>query len=878
MDLRPHLTFLPPVAVSELDRLDGRSSPIHTPSTGQQFRRFEPKIEQLKTQFAEHIDLCESVEGLSPEKILVLELAGSVQNFANALCKVEGFEYMAHWFTEDLADEALVYRGAEDDRKPVEREIYLTMSNQQGLNELLSHWRKAATSSSMERGFTPLRDALKQLHNVRFWDTEDRINKTGVLEDWEYRVQDAANYGTEIVSFEIELWFRSNEAERNKVEQSFRALTKSLGGNITGTFIHSGIAYHALRGELPIEHVKTVIEKGAKHLQLLCCDDVMFFRPLGQCGFSIPDEDEDFLTEEVLGNSEGLSSGAPVVALFDGLPLENHAAIKGRITIDDPDDHSELYQSPREQLHGTAMASLIIHGDKNSRDRPLDTPVYVRPILAPGSPSFDGERLECIPEGVLPLDLVHRAVKRLFEGEEGSAPVAPSVKAINLSVCDPRQLFDRNMSPWARMLDWLSNRYNVLFVVSAGNHIDDISLDANQEDFHKLKSCEKERVIVEAIDKNRWSRRLMSPAESVNALTVKAAHHDHGEENTIPNTIDPFTTEGMFSPVNPITLGKANSIKPEVMASGGRVTYKNISYHEKDPMTLRVVNTPKSFGPGHKVAIPGRSAGDIHGYAFSYGTSNAAALTTRRIALLDETIGSMKAFQEDRALDHAPEALILKALVTHGAELSRDAQEVCGSVLKTDVNSHIYKSNESQLFGYGKINEQRIHACSPNQATLIHTGAVKLDDADIYRFPLPACLSSKREDRRMIITLAWFSPINPMHSEYRQAQLWVSNPKKFSPLDFSSGDYYHHHQKKGSVYHNVIRGDKASPFLAGDEIELKVNCKARAGGKKLVIPYALVVTLDSSNVELPIYEEVKAALELQVEQVASGRVSLSNNL
>lgn len=874
MELRPHLTFPSPESVSKLDPLGGRPPPLNTPSGTQQFRLFKPKIQQLQTHFAEHIALCESVEGLSPEKVLVLELAGSVQNFANALSKVEGFEYMTHWLTEDLADEKLIYRGTAEKPKAIEREIYLTMSNQEGLKQLLAHWKKASSTNLMKRGLTPLRDALRQLHNVRFWNTEDRIKKTGILEDWQYRIEDTETYGSETIPFEIELWFRPTEPARYHAEQSLKTLIEAQGGKITSTFVHPGIAYHALRGELPIEHIKSVIDKGADHLQLMRCDDVMFFRPLGQCGFSLPDDTEEYIAEEISPSVEDLRSITPVVALFDGLPLENHAAIYGRVIIDDPDDYSELYQSPREQLHGTAMASLIIHGDKNAGERPLDSPLYTLPILAPGAPSLDGKRLECIPEGVLPLDLIHRAVKRLFEGDGDSPAAAQDIKAINLSVCDPRQLFDRNISPWARMLDWLSHRYNVLFVVSAGNHLDDINLDYNLEGFHALDPAEQERAVIEAIDKTRWARRLMSPAESVNALTVKAAHHDHSEANSIPSVIDPFSTQGMFSPINPITLGKANSIKPEVMASGGRVTYRNTSYNDKAPMILSVVNTPKAFGPGHKVAIPGNNPGDINGYGFSYGTSNAAALTTRRIAMLNETVSSMKEFQEDDALNHAPDALLLKALLIHGAELSNDAQSVCENALKTAENRRTYKSNEGQLFGYGQINEQRIHACTPNQATLIHTGSVKLDDADIYRFPLPSCLSASEEERRMIITLAWFSPINPMHSEYRQAQLWVSDPKKSSPLEFSSGDYYRSYQNKGTVYHDVIRGDTASPYIAGDEIQLKVNCKARAGGKKLTIPYALVVTLDSNNVKLPIYEEVKASLEQQLEQAMKEKVSL----
>ena len=36
----------------------------------------------------------------------------------------------------------------------------------------------------------------------------------------------------------------------------------------------------------------------------------------------------------------------------------------------------------------------------------------------------------------LPVDLIHRAVRRLYEPEGGQPPVAPQVRVINLSVCD----------------------------------------------------------------------------------------------------------------------------------------------------------------------------------------------------------------------------------------------------------------------------------------------------------------------------------------------------------------------------------------------------------------------------------------------------------
>jgi hypothetical protein len=74
----------------------------------------------------------------------------------------------------------------------------------------------------------------------------------------------------------------------------------------------------------------------------------------------------------------------PVVALLDGVPLSNHEALRGRLIIDDPDEFDSLYRSPQEHMHGTAMASLILHGDLNNPEEgSLFRPLYVRPVMAP---------------------------------------------------------------------------------------------------------------------------------------------------------------------------------------------------------------------------------------------------------------------------------------------------------------------------------------------------------------------------------------------------------------------------------------------------------------------------------------------------------------
>ena len=60
--------------------------------------------------------------------------------------------------------------------------------------------------------------------------------------------------------------------------------------------------------------------------------------------------------------------GAPIVALLDGMPVQAHTLLADRLIIDDPDD-LESRALVSQRVHGTAMASLILHGDRKSRKK-----------------------------------------------------------------------------------------------------------------------------------------------------------------------------------------------------------------------------------------------------------------------------------------------------------------------------------------------------------------------------------------------------------------------------------------------------------------------------------------------------------------------------
>jgi hypothetical protein len=173
----------------------------------------------------------------------------------------------------------------------------------------------------------------------------------------------------------------------------------------------------------------------------------------------------------------------PMVALFDGLPQEQHPFLAGLLAIDDPDDYTAEYQI-NDRHHGTAMASLITRGDLLDDSQTLPThKLYVRPIMKP-YPNAGQTSTEFVPETVLIVDSLYKAILRLFEPAHGSA--APTVKVINLSIGVSSRIFYTMVSPLARLLDWLSFSYRVLFIVSAGNHAEDLSLPIHFDAFKEI--------------------------------------------------------------------------------------------------------------------------------------------------------------------------------------------------------------------------------------------------------------------------------------------------------------------------------------------------------------------------------------------------------
>ena len=509
------------------------------------------------------------------------------------------------------------------------------------------------------------------------------------------------------------------------------------------------------------------------------------------------------------------------------------------------------------------MASIICHGDIGGGAASFGSanrPVYVRPIMKP-SRRFGVRFPERIPEEILPVDLVHRSVRRLFEPEGDQPPAAPTIRFINLSLGDPDRPFAREMSALAKLLDWLAWKYQVLFVVSAGNHMHDIELQIPLGALAVLTPEQREREVLRSVAEDTRNRRLLSPAETLNGLTIGALHQDEwaGKNGRL---VDPFAYPGVPSVVSAHGPGYLRAIKPDAFFPGGRQWLREKPHPEDRNVALEVPGLASP--PGQRVATPGRP-GQLDRTRYTRGTSNAAALASRGAEIVYGMIDRLRR----RPGVHIPEeydVALTKALLVHGATWGNSLRRY-EAALKTSENSKTFREYAARFLGYGAATLTRTTGCTEERITVIGFGKLDEGEGHVFSLPLPPCLSGVRESRRLTITLAWLSPVNPSQRAYRVAQLWFDPRNTIAP-DRQFGD--HRAVQRGTVQHEVLDGESATVFQDGEAIAIQVNCRADAGEVPAPIPYGLAISLEAVEeaqlrlTRLPVYEEVRQRLAVRV--------------
>ncbi len=824
------------------------------PSHNRQGNRIAPQLTQLQSAFESRlVEIQATADGIDPSQVIVIETVGTVHNFATAVKNLDGLSWLGEFEIDELVpDDDFYWTNTAGERtdKDLRGRLFLVFSNHAAMSQMLSLWQRYQADENIvwPNGLTSLRDIFNSLYAIRRWNVQDRLIENGTLEAWQ---EDLEHLPNDFIRTEIELWFRGAPELRATAQSDIERLVASVGGQVIQRCEIVAIAYHAILIELPRAAVAQIVDDPAT--ELVKCDSIMYFRPTGQItGGDVPLEQE--LGDGPPRNSAAYPTGEPVIAVLDGLPVENHFLLQDRLSVEDPEDLSPTYQV-RDRIHGTGMCSLIVWGDLSENQPPLARTVYVRPITVP-TESLHPPFPERMPSDQLSIDLIHRAVRRMFEGEGGESPTAPTVKIINLSIGDEGRPFLQMVSPFARLIDWLSHKYGVLFVISAGNQTTNIAAGVSRADFQQMTEEQRQTLIFGNLFNNARHRRLLSPSESINGISVNALHQDASGENNTGQLFEVFQAP-LPSPVSSFGGGYRRSIKPDVVYSGGRVLYDFTV--QGDQLECRPIHRP----PGHQVATPGAMPGENHKTAFCRGTSNAAALVSRGLGIAHDTLTGLfgeQAVGIDTDIYLAP---LLKTLLIHSSKWDLSGERL-KDVLSNTVESRNLRQTVSRLLGYGEPNIARMLECTKQRATVLGFGSIREDEGHLFTMPLPPGLGQQKTPRRLTVTLAWLSPIASTNQRYRASRLFFD--LEGNRLATARQEADHNAVRRGTVQHEIFDGEDAIAIASGDSIGIKVSCKKDARSVETPILYGLAVSLEvADEIDIDIYDQVRAAIPIRTE-------------
>ena len=743
----------------------------------------------------------------------------------------------------------------------VPHSLYLVMSNVRAVNELLrlfALWQQDP-SMKFEHGQGKFKVAFEQLAAIRRWGPADRIRATGLWEHWQETL-DVVGQSLSRVLVEVELWYRRDADERAAAESHVEEVVANSGGQVLDRAQIGDIGYHALLAKLPVQQVQSVLSTGAGSIRLLTTDEVMFVSPYIPMSVAPAALDPAM---KVQSPSGGRVEGPPRIALLDGLPFQNHDALAGRLAIDDPDGMDQNYPVSARN-HGTAMASLIVHGDLSTAGEPLGRPLYVRPIMRPHE-LFSGHE-QVIPDQLL-TDLLHQAIRRIVESDGDREAAAPSVRIVNLSIGAEARALVRRMSPVGRLLDWLAHSYNLLFIVSAGNHSNPIRIPAEAAG----DSLAARSAALHAVYDAALLRGILPPGDALNVLTVGATHEDGLGNIDVPDTVWDLTHPGAPSLYSATGPGVDRSIKPDLHHVGGRSLYSRpVIQSGSDSVDIELAQTATT-GPGLQVANPGR-AGATNATVFTTGTSNATALVTREASRLFDILEARVSGSDDATLPDAQyHPLLVRALLAHASGWGQ-----WGTKLRQELglDPQHARRHLTALLGYGRLETDRLGTAATNRAVLVAGGQIAREKRHTYEVPLPPSLRARAEWHRFTITLAYTAPTIGQLTRYRSAKVYFETPD----TTLAGGDrvdFEHNSVRRGSLQHEIIEGTKAMVFGDGDTFPIHIECmddaeRLRAGK---TVRYALVVSIETAvETSITIHEEIRARLRQRVRDRTRGRV------
>ena len=816
----------------------GRRQNIPRPerfSAEQQSERFGPKFDRLREVLAgssQGLSITTDPGAIAPERLLVFELRGAVDAFAAAVSRVGGLEFI---------DEEILAADEADG----EAVAYLLVPDMQALRQIESLWRRWSEGEVLATGFTPWRDVFSLLRDLRPWGPQDRVGDR----DAATLTQEIEGRGeTDLIRLEVELVYRDSQSSASRAEAALVEAVEFLAGSVVSRSRISEIAYHAVLVDLPVAAVRAVVGRQG----IAGIESVLHIRPQSIASRL------DVADAEAVGQLPEVGElGEPILALLDGVPVANHPLLRNHLSIDDPLG-LESITAVSDRKHGTAMASLIVHGDRNKSEQPLARKIHVLPVMA-----AESGRDETFQSNRLIVDVIFQAVRTMRAGPE---PTAPNVLIVNLSLGNARQPFHRSISAWAKLLDRLAYEYGILFVVSAGNVLDTFEVPdySTRTAFEDADPNARAVAVLGAIGGLAGQRKLISPAETINGITVGACNLDDVQDayrSVARSSVEPFSGVGMANPSSALGPGFGSAVKPDILMPGSR---ERLWVQGNTGQALMVRPASPARAAGLKVAAPPVTL-DEQFESYTGGTSAAAALASRTCHRIHDALE--EAYGDDfLALSNRQRAVLIKALVAHTAQWPDASAEMIRRVLgPAGGRNHVrQKDNIRRFLGYGLVNAEDATACAGDRATFWATGEIFSNQVMHIPVPIPLAIANRALPHAIVATVAWFTPTNPSSRRYRAVRLKLLRPAALGALGLQesfSNQPDHNQGSRGTLYHQRWYGERVAEVTDGMELILHLQREADQAGLLIddAAPFAVAVTLTMPGVS-EIYDQVRQRL------------------
>ncbi|MEA3537155.1 S8 family peptidase [Rhizobium sp. CC-YZS058] len=815
-------------------RQTGRQANIQKPEPfgrQRQDQQFTPTFQRLADVLQRDpsgLALRADPTALAPERLLVFEVKGDIANFASAINRVPGLELIDE---EELP--------SDDDKAPF---AYLLVPDLVALRQILSLWRNWLAGQALPTGYTPWRDVFGCLRDLRVWGPADRVQPLDaqILEEEIDGREDG-----ELVALEIELIFRAAGSAAVVSETAVVQAVAQAGGRTIHRARIDDIAYHAILAEIPVAAIRMVIARDPGSLAGV--EPIMHIRPQSV----VTGIEANDIVAPLAPVTENPVSPASILALLDGVPVASHPLLRRHLNVE---DHFGLEPDAlvSERVHGSAMASLIVHGDRNRPEASLPRQVHCIPVMG-NNDRFPTDRLI--------VDLIYQAVVQMRGGPQ---PSAPWVIIVNISLGNTRRPFHGQLSPWARLLDRLAYRFGILFLVSAGNVTSSFPIPAFQTRaaFEDAVHGVRAEGVVNAIAALVADRRLLSPSETVNGLTVGGRNLDWvtpADRALARANVNPYTQLDTANPSSALGPGFADSVKPDILMPAAREHLRVVG----SGGGIVVIPAGAARGAGLKVAAPPRP-GMEGAEAFTNGTSAATALASRTAHRIHDALET--AYGADFLnLSGTHRAVLIKALLVHPARWPQEAAALVKRLVGPfgQGQASRQKDNIRRFFGYGVYDTDDAVSCASDRATFWCVGDLARERSVDVVVPIPAVMGGQARFHSFSATLAWFTPVLPGRKSYRGVKMKILAPDDMTDLAVKgSGSQPDQNQtNRGTVFTRHWGGDRAAVVAEGMTITLKIQREPDPGGPvDEAVPFGLAVSLEMPG-ELRLYDEVRARIQ-----------------